>query len=421
LTPRTLAAGESVGIDDLNVYGSTLAVDFAPIAAARGVSLRDLQATGFERRSVTPPYEDPVTLAVNAALPLVDSAGRDAFEFLAVATESGVDYGKPLSSYVHHYLRLGSRCRNVELKHACYAGTAAVQLAAAWVRSDDAPGKKALVIMTDMARRHFGDPGELTGGSGSVAMSIATEPAVMAVEAHSGYACREVYDVARPTALREQANPVLSLAAYLDLIEEAWEGYRFATATGQAIDERFAFLLYHTPLVALVRQAHGLLLEKDHADITADDLRVSFDRMVRPALTYARELANIYSGSVYTLLAGLLDGDAHVPVGSRIGMCSYGSGSCAEIYGGLVEERARERVRRHGIGAHLAQRARIDVAQYEQLVREADTVLTAQDYEPLLSCMPGHYERAYSGHERLVLRRIENYRRIYRWSSDPSG
>src|ERR1041384_1942559 len=109
---------QPVGIDDLNVYGSTLSIDHASVGAARGPSEKELRLVDFTRRSVTPPYEDAVTLAVNAAHPLVESAGRDAFELLIVATESGVDFGKPLSAYVHQYLGLPTRCRNVELKHA---------------------------------------------------------------------------------------------------------------------------------------------------------------------------------------------------------------------------------------------------------------------------------------------------------------
>jgi 3-hydroxy-3-methylglutaryl CoA synthase len=409
-----------VGIDDLNVYGSTLAIDQAAIGAARGHSEKDLRLVDFDRRSVTPPYEDAVTLAVNAARPLVDSAGRDAFELLIVATESGMDFGKPLSAYVHRHLGLGARCRNVEIKHACYAGTAAVQLAVAWARAADAPGKKALVVMTDLARRHVGDPGELTAGSGAVAVTIAAEPAVLEIEPRSGYACREVYDVARPTATAEHADAVLSVAAYLDLIEEAWVSYRCATGTSGALDERFHYMLYHTPLVSLVREAHRLLLEVDRVEVSSAELGESFDRMVGPALAHARELSNIYSGSVYALLAGLLDGDAELPPRTRVGICSYGSGSCAEIYGALVAESARATVRRHRIAAHLADRVPLDVAQYERLVLETDAVVVARDYEPRRDFVPGHFERSYARHERLVLLRVENHHRRYGWSCDAS-
>jgi 3-hydroxy-3-methylglutaryl CoA synthase len=406
-----------VGIDDLNVDGGTLCIETSTLAAARGVSEKALQAVGFERRSVIPPYEDAVTLAVNAARPLVESAGRDAFELLIVATESGIDFGKPISSYVHRYLGLDARCRNLEMKHACYGGTAAVQLATAWVRSNDAPGKKALVVMTDLARRHFGDPAELTAGSGAVAAAIAAEPNVLAIEPHSGYACREVYDVARPTATGEYGDAVLSIAAYLDLIEESWASYRGATGTSVAVDERFRYLLYHTPLVSLVRDAHRLLLEADHDDISVSELRDSFDRMVRPALGYARELANIYSGSVYCLLAGLIDGDAELATRTPIGICSYGSGSCAEVYGGVLAEAARATVGRHRIGRRLAARARVDIAQYERIVRESEAMQVARDYEPAGDFVCGHFERTDMHDERLVLMSIENHRRAYGWST----
>ena len=412
----------AVGIDDLNIYGSTLSISQAAIAAARGLSDRDLQAVEFERRSLTPPWEDAVTLAVNAARPVVDTAGRDAFELLIVATESGVDYGKPLSAYVHHHLGLGVRCRNVEMKHACYGGTAAIQLATAWIRAGDAPGKKALVVATDVARRHFGaGPAELTGGSGAVAVTIGAEPNVMVIEPRSGYASREIYDVARPTATGEHGDPILSLAAYLDLVEEAWASYRRATGTTCAIDERFRYLLFHTPLVSLVRQAHRLLLEADHDDMTADGVRESFDRMVGPALRHARELSNIYSGSVYALLAGLLDGDADVSSGTRVGFFSYGSGSCAEVYGGALADAARSRVRRHRIDQHLAERVAVDIGAYERLVVEADTVFCARDYEPSKDFIPGHFERCYAHSDRLVLTGIENHHRRYGWTGTGSA
>jgi 3-hydroxy-3-methylglutaryl CoA synthase len=296
-----------IGIDDLNVFGSTLSIDLADLAAARGRSPHDVLSSGFVRRSLTPPYEDPVTLAANAALPLVETAGRDAFGLVIVATETGLDYGKPISSYVHRCLGLDSRCRNVEVKHACYGGTAAVQLASAWVCSAGKRRRKALVVMTDFARRHFNDPAELTAGTGAVAMSIASEPRVLEIEPESGSASREIYDVARPTATTEWGDAVLSLAAYLDLLEDAWADYRQAAGVAAPIDQRFQYMLFHTPLISLVRQAHRLLLESDDPEITREAAAACFDRMVDPALGYARELANTYSASVYTLLAGLVD------------------------------------------------------------------------------------------------------------------
>ena len=406
-----------VGIDDLDIYGSTLAVDFTAIASARGRSERQLSITQFFRRSVTPPCEDPVTLAVNAAHQLVEDAGRERFGLLIVATESGVDYGKPLSAYVHSCLRLDPGCRNLEVKYACYGGTAAVQLAAAWIRSGDASGKRALVVMTDIARRHIGDPAELTAGSGAVAVSIAAEPRVLEIEPVSGYACREVYDVARPTPTGEWGDAALSIASYLDLVEGAWESYRGRTGFAAALDKRFRYVLYHTPLVSLIEQAHAALLDRDRADREPVAARESFDRMVRPALKYARELANLYSGSVYCLLAGLVDTGSEIdlPPETPVGIFSYGSGACAELLSGRIRAQARNTLAKRRIGAHLAERLPVSVALYERLVRETEVQLTEPHYRPPQELVPELYERSYRGRERLLLTGIENHHRLYGW------
>src|SRR5258708_6770251 len=161
----TQAFDHSVGIDDIYLYASTLCIDFAKIANHRKYNDKDLHNANFVRRSVLPSYEDPVTLAVNAAKPIVERAGRDAFDLLIVATETGLDYEKSLSTYVHKYLGLNHRCRAFEVKQACYAGTAALQMACSWLRTE--PNKKALIIMTDISRQHFDHVAELALGTGT--------------------------------------------------------------------------------------------------------------------------------------------------------------------------------------------------------------------------------------------------------------
>jgi 3-hydroxy-3-methylglutaryl CoA synthase len=406
-----------VGIDDLNVYGSTHSIDIETVARARGRSAKGLQAVQFLRRSVTPPSEDAVTLAVNAARPVVDAAGADTFTLLIVATESGLDYGKPLSTYVHHLLGLSPACRNFEVKYACHGGTTGIQLAVSWIRSHAAPGAKALVVMTDLARQHLGDPAELSAGSGAVAAVIAADPAVLCIERASGYACREVYDVARPTTTGEWGDAVLSLAAYLDLLEMAWQGYREQSGSDAPVDERFRYMLYHTPLVSLVWQAHESLLFAGRDDLSPSEVNESFDRMVAPALGYPRELANIYSGSVYSKLASLVDQASELAPGTRIGIFSYGSGSCAELFGGVVAEGARQRLARHRIGARLARRWTLDVPEYERFVRETDIMLTSRDYEPPFDAEPERDGGSHDREPRLVLSRIRNYHREYAWTA----
>lgn len=401
----------TAGIDDLQIYGGPLSVNFADIAAARDLPDKALQAVKFNRRSVPPLLEDPVTLGVNAALPIVEAQGRDAFELLIVATETSVDYGKPLSTYVHRHLGLDERCRNFEIKHACFGGTAALQTACSWVRSGDARGKKALIVMTDLARRHFTDAAELTGGAGAVAISVSAEPELMAIESGSGYASFEVYDVARPSATGEWGDPVLSLNAFLDLLDAAWSGYRDIQNVSTDLEKEFGHLLYHTPLVSLIEQAHKLLLEEHDFDVTADAIAASFERMVAPSLRFCRELGNTYSASLYTAIAGLLHDAVSTPA-DRIGLFSYGSGACAEFFSGRFVDGAAERIRSKKMDEGLSQRRSVSVSEYEGMVIEMEKSLTASEYQP--SDAFGLADSHYAGTGLLILDRVDNHHRQYR-------
>jgi 3-hydroxy-3-methylglutaryl CoA synthase len=393
-----------VGIDDLNVYGSSLTVQAADLARARGNAPAAAAGIGLLRRSLPPAFEDPVTLAANAARPL-DLAGVG---LCVVATESGVDFAKPVSSYLQRWLGLSERCRHVEMKHACYAGTAALGLAAAWVR--ERPERRALVVMTDMARRLFGDPAEPAEGAGAVAIIVSARPRVLALDPWSGVAAREIYDVMRPTPTLETIHAALSLAAYLDLLEVAWAGYAEEAGPGAfARLERFAF---HTPVAPLVRQAHGLLVETHEPDVSTEELAARFERQVAPSLTYTRELGNTYSACLYAALAGLVDSGF---VG-RTGLYSYGSGSCAELTSGVIGELAAETVGRHGIAARLAARRTVDVPTYERLVAEHEAGLVKAEHVPDRDLVPGLYDEAYRGRGLLVLESVRAHYRAYAWS-----
>jgi 3-hydroxy-3-methylglutaryl CoA synthase len=404
-----------VGIDDLNVYTGTLTIDFSEIAAARKISQKNLDLVQFVRRSVVPNYEDPVTLAVNAAKPIVAAAGRDEFGLLILATETGTDYGKPLSSYAQKYLRLSHSCRNFEIKHACYAGTAALQMAVSWVRSGVMPGKKALVLMTDIARRHFDGTSELTIGDGAVALSIAANPRIVEIEPHSGCAAREVYDVARPAPTLEWVDPVLSLASYLDLLELAWDEYSGILGS-ISVENHFAYMLYHTPLVSLVEQAHQILVDASRPYVAESHRTTSFERMVRPALRYTREIGNIYSGNLYVALAGLLESTANLKPGTRVGFFSYGSGACAEVFSGLVCAEARTTITRHRIGQRLAGRRRLKLVEYEAAVLATEQCLSAPDYAPSRNTPQRHFQEAYLDKNLLVLESVIDHYRHYAWS-----
>ena len=128
-----------------------------------------------EARTVLPPYEDAVTLAVNAAKRVLAPGDVPEIALLVVATESAVDQGKPISTWVHRLCGLPSSCRNFEVKHACYGGTAALHTASAWLATHGRPGAKALVIATDHSRAHVGAEIEFICGATAVAL-VPTSP-----------------------------------------------------------------------------------------------------------------------------------------------------------------------------------------------------------------------------------------------------
>ena len=68
-----------VGIEKLRVYPASCSLDIGDLCKARGMDVeRTLSDLMVEQRAVNPPWEDAVTLAVNAAHPLLDGR-RSAF------------------------------------------------------------------------------------------------------------------------------------------------------------------------------------------------------------------------------------------------------------------------------------------------------------------------------------------------------
>ena len=144
-----------VGIEAINLYGGSAFVDVMELARYRQHDTARADNLLMKQKSVALPYEDPVSFAINAAKPLIDQlsdAEKDRIELLITCTESGIDFGKSMSTYVHQYLGLYRNCRLFELKQACYSGTAGLQMAANFILSQVSPGAKALVIATDISR-----------------------------------------------------------------------------------------------------------------------------------------------------------------------------------------------------------------------------------------------------------------------------
>jgi len=405
------------GIEKIGVYPCSLALKMSDLCAARGHDLADIRDTMMiDERSVNPVWEDPVTMAVNAANLMLTDADREQIELLILASESGVDQEKPLSTWVHRYLRLKPPCRNFEVKHACYGGTAGLHTALNWVASGLAGEAKALVIATDQSRMHLGQPWEFVMGAGAAAVLVSHTPRILEVElGKSGYWTNEVSDLTRPTSQVETGNSETSLLSYIDALEGAYAHYLERVRPPVNFDEYFAKNIYHAPFGGMTFRAHRTLL-RHWKPMSKSEAWAHFERKTLPSLKCLRRMGGTYAASTFIGLLGLIDGAKEIESGGRISIFSYGSGSCAEFYSGIVCPEAREAVRAARLPELLDARYQLAVEEYEAVEQERTSYIDLGDYEPRLDGLAGWYDRHYRGKDLLVFRGMKDYYRQYGWS-----
>lgn len=387
------------------------------LCAARDHDLANIRDVMLiDERSVNPPYEDPVTMAVNAAKPMITDEDRAAIELLIVGTESGVDQEKPISAWVHRYLGLRSNCRTFEIKHACYGGTAALQMALSWVASGHSGNAKALIITTDESRAHPGKPYEYVLGAGAAAVLVSKEPRFFQVEVErSGYFTNEVDDLTRPTSRIETGNSETSLLSYLEALEGAYSHYVERAGIIVDFDVYFKRNIYHVPFGGITFLAHKTLLRRD-AQASKAEAWSDFERKSLPALRYARRMGGTLSSSVFIALVGVLDDSTELDAGDRIGVYSYGSGSCAEFYSGLVGTDARQIAHAACLETLLDDRYNLSVHEYEDIEHARDAAIDRGDFQTATDGLDGWYDQHYRDRGYLVYRGNREYFRQYAWS-----
>lgn len=376
-----------IGIHALGLAIPRRYVDMEDLARARGVEpSKFTQGLGAREMAVAEPGEDTVALAAQAARRALDASGiaPDELGMVVVGTETGVDHSKPVASFVHGLLQLPSTMRVFDTQHACYGGTAGLMAAVEWIASGAADGRAALVVCSDIARYGLRTAGEPTQGAGAVAMVVAPNPALLELDVGiSGAASSHVHDFWRPLGMREaQVDGHYSVQCYLDAVATAYRGWRTRAVARELIhgggmaSEHLARICYHVPFCKMARKAHLHVrrcdLEDARApwDATAEEARgpAAFRSQVEPSLALCAQVGNIYTGSLYLGLTGLLHAQAASLIGQRIGMFSYGSGCTSEFFSGVVARRAAEQIAAAGIADILAARERISIEEYERIM-----------------------------------------------------
>ncbi|WP_342422462.1 hydroxymethylglutaryl-CoA synthase family protein [Paenibacillus sp. FSL E2-0178] len=408
-----------VGIESINFYGGPAVISARSIFEGRGLDLSRFDNLMMDRKSVGVACEDAVTGGVNAAKPIIDALSeedKNRIELVITASESGVDFGKSLSTYIHDYLGLSRHCRLFELKQACYGGTAGLHMAACFIASGASPGAKALVIATDVARAAAKSTyGEPTQAVGAVAMLISANPEILELDfGATGHYSYEVMDTCRPLPEIETGNPDLSLLSYLDCLENAYKNYK-EKVDGVHFQETFDFLAFHTPFGGMVKGAHRKLIHEE-LKLRGAVVQQDFDKRVAPSLTYGMQVGNVYSAALYLSLCSLID-QADIADYRRVGLFSYGSGCSSEFYSGVITPESVRKLSTMNIQAGLDSRYELSFEEYDDILdQNVEWLFGIRDKKVDFSGFSRVYDHFFKGKGYLVLTEVDDFHRKYAWS-----
>ncbi len=423
-TPNTPQIPPKIGIDRITFATPNCYLSMKDLAIARGIDPNKFTiGIGQNQQAVPPNHQDIVTLGAQAALPLLPYIDSNRLKMVIVGTESGVDASKSSALYIHKLLNLSTWVRCVEVKEACYGGTAALMMARDYVLAH--PGAQVLVIAADIARYGVGTPGEVTQGAGAVAMLVSENPRVLQINDDSVVKSAEIQDFWRPvyqsTAL---ARGKFSTEQYIRMFCDVWKRYSTENACNFNDFEAICFHLPYTKMGLKALRAgfeansgaphscDGVLHTNDGASHANNDVSITSDTRERllaryqDSTQYSRRIGNIYTGSLYLGLISLLDYDyfrnscdSSEPAcdsstvacdlssathpnesplhpypllpGQKIGLFSYGSGAVAEFFSATLVPGWRSALFSNQHIKTLNNRTQLSVSQYEEMFNSA--------------------------------------------------
>lgn len=393
----------TVGIDRITFATPNCYLSMRDLAIARGIDPNKFTiGIGQSQQAVPPNHQDIVTLGAQAALPLMPYIDSNRLKMVIVGTESGVDASKSSALYIHKLLNLSSWVRCVEVKEACYGGTAALMMARDYVLTH--PGAQVLVIAADIARYGVGTPGEVTQGAGAVAMLVSENPRVLQINNDSVVKSAEIQDFWRPvyqsTAL---ARGKFSTEQYIRMFCDVWQRY---SAENDCNFNDFEAICFHLPYTKMGLKALRAGLEENSGASLTGDTHEHLLARYQDSTQYSRRIGNIYTGSLYLGLISLLDYDyfrnscdssepacdspevscdsssaansnesplhlSPLLPGQKIGLFSYGSGAVAEFFSATLVPDWRSALFSNQHLKSLNNRTQLSVSQYEEMFNSA--------------------------------------------------
>ena len=282
---------------------------------------------GCKVMSLCGPNENSMTLASQAAQRALNNwdGNKEDIGLVVVATETGLDMSRPLSSWVMSDLGLCGNIRSYEVKHACYGGTAAVRQALEWKIAGNSKNKAALVIAADVSMYAPGHSGEPTQGAGAVAMII-DNATIAAIDPISYYWSDPQFDFWRPIGQAyPEVNGRLSLTCYINAVMSCFKQLAPTKELGEHLNA-YQFVCMHVPFPKMVQKAFKHL--GDFCGWDANTIQAQYQNKVLPTMQWNQQIGNSYTASLWFAVANAL---TKLQAKQQFLAFSYGSGCGAEL------------------------------------------------------------------------------------------
>jgi hydroxymethylglutaryl-CoA synthase len=350
-----------------------------------------------------------------------------------VATETGLDESKAMNSFVIGMLEQVygessfEHAGGIECKFACVSGSYALYDNTNWIRADENNGKAAIVIVSDIAKYDIGSAGEYTQGAGAVAMLVKKNPRLVAFDQKvTSTIIKNEYDFYRPCGKETPlVNGNYSNLLYLIQVKKAFDSYKekaiktglIQLKDGESITDHIDLFSVHLPYRRMGEKALAYLLRHewrylprwnqvikevglqetapkdprgtiesilaDTEFMKADEkfrrafMQTSFynevfEKKMASSLEASTIIGNLYTASMYMGLRSLLEFEYRKGTdleSKRVGFGSYGSGSSAMVFTGVIQSEYKEIVGGMNLDEEIGPRKKISIDEYERLRR----------------------------------------------------
>ena len=384
-----------IGIDKIGFAMPKYFLDIADLAKARNINANKYVKGLLQlEMSIAPITQDIVTLGATAASEFLTEEDKKNIDMIIIGTESGIDQSKSASIFIHSLLGLLPFTRAIEVKEACYGGTAAIAIAKNHVVSN--PESSVLVITSDLAKYGIGATGESTQGAGSCAMLIKKDPSILILNDDNVYQTRDIMDFWRPNYSDfPHVDGHFSTKQYLDCLETTWNEY--SKKFNKSLDN-FEAICFHLPFPKIGLKGLNTIVPKQENENLKDKLNENF----HTSIIYNQKVGNIYTGSLYLNLLSLLENSKSLSSGDNILMYSYGSGAVCEIFSVTLVDGFEKRLRSDRM-ADFDARVKLSIEEYEKMF-----------FEKIELDENGNSSFISDDDSLFSLEKIENHMRIYK-------